>query len=648
MGGELEMSAAQRQARRLNELQDEEESSLLRNGNETPRAAASLDRLAGGGPSLSRDFAICNTAWNRLSCPTRSALLLVVGALLMLATYEFAVNEGVREQERDNSKQTADEGAWKSWRVFADGGGSGAAKPKDKGAVNEGAKAPKEQKDEDVIQRPEVHRVFNKQTLQNTRAAAKELIAMLHEYYGGEKKAGAMLAKSWQAQWPLYGDFVLTDDGDLGVVDEDSTTDRRRRMGRNKAGKDNDKKELTEEEKAEKARKDERKEARKKRKKEAKALNDPDAMSKEEQKQYQQYKRQRATKLVETMARAILDPSRDRFIIGTIGSSVAAGHDNCHYDAYESQLERTLTPVFAAANMHAIVENAGEGGGCGDNHQNQVFCITHNVSPDVDIIHYSWTYFEKEQPEIQREQLVRWAQRMERRPLVHHLVARGKKNTCSGDVKANVDLETTYATYGYNAFCIQTGLYAGGHDYDAENEQGVNRFGWQHTGDGYHNTTRYGEELPDDDPRKASLGVVYRNWHPGPLGFQVAADAFAYVYTTGLMVALDIIEKDLNAGVDPLKRWFQTERRLTVANPSKYLIERELLKLPPLGDMPEPLFCDPLYCSTDPPSCLNYEKPTFGTPGITVQTQSKWEIWQEPNKWVHFLLTIAFDIVYTF
>ena len=53
-----------------------------------------------------------------------------------------------------------------------------------------------------------------------------------------------------------------------------------------------------------------------KRKKEAKALNDPDAMSKEEQMQYQQYKRQRATKLVETMARAILDPGRDRFIIG--------------------------------------------------------------------------------------------------------------------------------------------------------------------------------------------------------------------------------------------------------------------------------------------------------------------------------------------
>ena len=59
------------------------------------------------------------------------------------------------------------------------------------------------------------------------------------------------------------------------------------------------------------------------------------------------------------------------------------GHDNCDYDSYENQLERTLTPIMAAANMMTQVQNAGEGGGCGDSHQNQVFCITHNVSPDV-------------------------------------------------------------------------------------------------------------------------------------------------------------------------------------------------------------------------------------------------------------------------
>ena len=49
---------------------------------------------------------------------------------------------------------------------------------------------------------------------------------------------------------------------------------------------------------------------------------------------------------------------------------------------------------------------------------------------------------------------------MPRQPMVHHLVARGKKNTCEGDVQANVDLDKHYAAYGYNAFCIQTGKSA--------------------------------------------------------------------------------------------------------------------------------------------------------------------------------------------
>lgn len=122
------------------------------------------------------------------------------------------------------------------------------------------------------------------------------------------------------------------------------------------------------------------------------------------------------------------------------------------------------------------------------------------------------------------------------------------------------------------------------------------------------------------------MGTVFRNWHPGPLGFQIAADAFAYVYTTGLMNALDIIEEDMNAGVNLLDRWFDNDRR------------RQLHQLPPLGKMAEPLFCDPLYCSTPhPPLCLNYEKPTFGEAGISVRSQSNWTIWHEPNGWNHMV-----------
>jgi hypothetical protein len=54
----------------------------------------------------------------------------------------------------------------------------------------------------------------------------------------------------------------------------------------------------------------------------------------------------------------------------------------------------------------------------------------------------------------------------------------------------------------------------GGYDYDTEAKNGIDRFGWGYVGDGYHNTTRYGE-LEEDEGRRDSLGVLLRNWHPG-------------------------------------------------------------------------------------------------------------------------------------
>lgn len=92
-------------------------------------------------------------------------------------------------------------------------------------------------------------------------------------------------------------------------------------------------------------------------------------------------------KLVDTMARALVTDDQTDFIIGTIGSSVAAGHDNCNYDSYELQMERTFGPVWEAAGMKLVCQNAGEGGGCGDDFSNQVFCIKQNVSPEIDIAH---------------------------------------------------------------------------------------------------------------------------------------------------------------------------------------------------------------------------------------------------------------------
>jgi hypothetical protein len=96
-------------------------------------------------------------------------------------------------------------------------------------------------------------------------------------------------------------------------------------------------------------------------------------------------KRDRNAKLVDTLARALVTDNQRTFLVGAIGSSVMAGHDNCHYDSYQSQMERLWQPVWEAAGMNFVVQNAGEGGGCGDSFQNQGMCITQNVSPNVDV-----------------------------------------------------------------------------------------------------------------------------------------------------------------------------------------------------------------------------------------------------------------------
>lgn len=262
--------------------------------------------------------------------------------------------------------------------------------------------------------------------------------------------------------------------------------------------------------------------------------------------------------------------NKKTFKIGVIGSSVAAGHDNCNYDSYERQLERLLKPVFDALEIEFAIQNAGEGGGCGDSHRNQVFCVNQNVSPEVDIVHYEWTYFEgKSGGYEQHESLLRWLQNNPRQPPLHIINVGGRRG-----IKCMK--ETLFAKYfkdyGLNGICLEYGLFKN------PKYQGKQ---WGHIGDGSHFHTRYCETCEKD--RKDSTGVVFRNWHPGPLGFQYLSDLLAFKYLTHLIMALN--------GV-PSKR----------SRPS----------------LPAPIICEERLCST-PPKCLNLEKPTFGTSqGINV------------------------------
>ena len=110
------------------------------------------------------------------------------------------------------------------------------------------------------------------------------------------------------------------------------------------------------------------------------------------------------------------------------------------------------------------------------------------------------------------------------------------------------------------------------------------------------------------------------------MAFQLVSDAFTYVYTHALLKALDLIETDFNDGKDPRDTWSASKR--------KYLLK---------GDLPEPLYCDPEYCTVDEaPECLNYELPTFGTWGARVEDpkgslnpyageNQNWTIWHADN-----------------
>lgn len=155
--------------------------------------------------------------------------------------------------------------------------------------------------------------------------------------------------------------------------------------------------------------------------------------------------------------------------------------------------------------------------------------------------------------------------------------------------------------------------------------------GWGHVGDGYHDVVRYGEN-EENELRKESLGVVMRNWHPGPLAFQFTADAFTYVYTKAILKALDLIEIDLKNGRDPRELWSASKRAI--------MLKRSL---------PEPKYCDPEYCVVDEaPGCINYEKPTFGLWGPRVEDPNddlnphkgelqNWEVWHEENDMWHMV-----------
>lgn len=217
------------------------------------------------------------------------------------------------------------------------------------------------------------------------------------------------------------------------------------------------------------------------------------------------------------------------------------------------------------------------------------------MGSDVDFTFYSWTYFEAGQhaPSLSsvHELFVRWSLMMPRGPIPTILYAQGVgEYQESGELKSKF---TRYGKFGFNALSITKGIL----EHLTEKPPA-----WGDIGDGLHTTTRYGEaETPQ---RKKSLGVFYRNWHPGPLGFQVAADAIAWRFAVAGIRAAELLADGAHYDHSP-----QPVPFVDLGPAQCEEVDEHKQRPPPLMRSG--------FCSANAlPSCINHELPTFGTPQI--------------------------------
>jgi len=226
-------------------------------------------------------------------------------------------------------------------------------------------------------------------------------------------------------------------------------------------------------------------------------------------------------------------------------------------------------------------------GNCGDNYMNQPMCMQHTLGLEVDLVHYSWTYFEHQDVEQYQERFIRWAYQFPHRA-IPTILNTDNCNKHLDNGKARPKMYAKYGEFGMNYLCMQGGVYeATGFD------KGKPGFEKGSVGDKLHETTRYGEN-ETDKVRQRSLGVGFRNWHPGPLIFQTVADALGWQYSNAILKAIDMILAEEN----PKMKW---------------------APFPEAIDLGEPSHCNPEVCATNTlPSCNNFETPTYGQPSVAM------------------------------
>ncbi|KAL7552156.1 hypothetical protein ACHAWF_015369 [Thalassiosira exigua] len=239
--------------------------------------------------------------------------------------------------------------------------------------------------------------------------------------------------------------------------------------------------------------------------------------------------RHRAEKLADTMACALATEAQSGILSWPDTTTAAKTTTRARWGTRGSR-------SWHVAGMDFVFQNTGIGGNCGNSHLNQHFCLGMNMLPDMDVVHYSWTYFEHGNEIVSHEDLIRWAQLLRKRPLVHGFRTGMLDNlmtliyTSPNTTSYMPDKTPTQrcAKYGYKGLSLRTAFEKGGHDYKVEKTQEdnpIDRFGPWYVGDGYHNMTWYTE----DKEQRTSLDVVMRNW--GSVGAVVDVEPKAFAGT---------------------------------------------------------------------------------------------------------------------
>lgn len=249
--------------------------------------------------------------------------------------------------------------------------------------------------------------------------------------------------------------------------------------------------------------------------------------------------------LVEKIGRSLLYTKK--FVVGAIGSSVTAGHDNCDVDSYSAQLYHLLAPIFRQAGVDFQTRNGGIGGACGDFYVDQVYCMEYILGPDVDVTSFSWDYFPYDEDNSFHEDFVRLSLSMQNHPMPLILTL---NNVFT---KSHKTLYDAYGRFGYHGMAATR-----------TNPPGVPpKVGkiWGFVGDGIHRWTRLADAFPEDSCRRKSTGILWRNWHGGPMLYQRISDALGWTYVKALKVALQEIHDGASFTKNPQQLTLQESSR---------------------------------------------------------------------------------------